>query len=61
MRQLLQPRADGDDQRAQVEVADIAAIGEDILREGFGEIGLALASTVCASRASGDGAPAATR
>ena len=42
VRQLLQPRADGDDQRAQVEVADIAAIGEDILREGLGEIGLPL-------------------
>ena len=42
VRQLLQPRADRDDQRAQVEIADVAAFAENVLLEGLGEIGLAL-------------------
>ena len=42
VRQLLQPRADRDDQGAEVEIANVPAFAENILLEGLGEIALSL-------------------
>ena len=42
LRRLLQPSADRHDQGTQIEIADVAAVAENVLLESLGEIGLAL-------------------